>query len=646
LIVALSAAIAGIGCQGEDPPSFSISASSTTAELLQGTSGTLLLDVTRKKFTNDISLTLLGTLPEGVTAEFSQNPVPDGEPTVNIAFTVPASITPGDIALTVKASSEGAPDQTLPITLKVLLKGSHSVTLPNPTLTVAQGGGGSATVSLPRTSGNGGLVTLSASVPSGITATFAESPTGATGTSIIVSVAASVAVGNYTVTITGAQVGVTPNPQATLTVTVVAPKPTTDVTLTFCSDFVPDWVAYQNEGFNWKQVQPAGNIFSFAATDKVGLAYSFVEFGRVTVVYATRQELVAALSPKECFGTRTLSGTGAGIGATQRAFVHIATQEEEILNNAFSIDFLPPVPLDVVVVRGSEAASGFVPDKMIVRRGVTTASGALPVMDFASGEAFDVAANTLTLSGLGADGYQVQSAFGGQNPVFMTGVVSSFNILTVALPSSATSTIHSLPANRAVAGDLHELWIIAENQNGTVRWAFKYYATAADQSLTLAPTLNTVAVSVLSTGPYLRTRGQIDSQSAYATSTRIYLFQGNKTVQVETTAGFLGGVPTTWDISTPDLSSATGFSASWMPIASEDVGVVVLGMSGRAELAIGFDGLPGAGASPVAGDVLNVGIRGGTLPAPGAALRASPPRRTIGRDSRPSIRSTFFPRPR
>jgi hypothetical protein len=652
MALVLGAAIAGTSCKtGEDAPSFALSATNSTAELLQGTTGTLLIAVTRANgFTGDIELTLLGTLPAGVTAEFSQNPVPDGEPTVNIAFTVPASIAPGETELTVKASGEGVADQTLPITLKVNLKGSHSVSFPTPTLTVAQGGGGSATLNIPRTDGNGGLVTLTANAPAGITATFGESPTSATGTTVAIAAGAAVAAGNYPVTVTATQAGVTATPQATLTVTVVAPKPTTDVTLTFCSDFVPDWVAYQNEGFNWKQVQPAGNVFTFAATDKVGLAYTFVDFGIVVVTYATRQELAAAIVPRVCFGTRTLTGTAANIGTATGAWVRMGLREVEIINNGFTLDFLPPSALDLSAVRGTDSPTAFIPDKMIVRRGITTASGALPVLDFGAGEAFDPAANTLTLTGLGTDAYVAQSAFGGQAPT--VGALASpfaFNILTQAAPAGAVSTIHSLPVAQAVAGDLHELFVNTQNlQNGTLRWAFKYYSTAADHTLALAPTLNPPTVTAVTTAPYLRTRAQLESQSAYATSARFYMFQGSKQVQVETTAGFMGGVPTTWEITTPDLTSATGFSTAWMPLASVDVDWVAVAMSGRPEFAIGFEGLPGAGAPPVAGDILNVGLRGGSLPAVtgGAALRVAPARPAVGRGRRPSVRSSFFSVPR
>lgn len=616
----LGAAIAGTSCKDDPVPSFSISAANATAELLQGTSGTLVLTVTRANgYTADIELTLLGTLPEGVTAEFSQNPVPDGEPTVNIAFTVPGAITPGETDLTVQASGEGVADQTLPITLKVNIKGSHSVTLPNPTLTVSQGGGGSATVAIPRTGANAGNVTLTATAPAGLTATFAESPTTAGGTSVAIAVAASVATGSYPVTISASQVGVSPDPQATLTVVVVAPKPTTDITLAFCNDVVPNWFAYQNEGFNWKQGQPAGNLFSFAATDKVGITFAFLFDGGgavVQTIYATRQELVAAFPSRECFGTRTLTGTGAGIGATQIAAVTMGNLGAFIENNAFELDFLPSIPLDLVAIRGTEPENfTLTPDKMIVRRGVATASGALPVLDFGAGEAFDPATHTLTLTGVGSDAVFAQNNFGGST--------GSFNRLFSSLPTGSVVTTYWLPAARAVAGDLHNLYVEAFNlQAFTGRLQYQWHQTAADRSMTLSPTQNASTFSLVGTAPYVRFRGQVESQSAYGSVARFVYFQPGKGTQVEMTSAYAGGLPTTWDVTLPDLTSATGFQSSWMPSVT-DTDAITQVYSGRPELIFSLDAFPGIGADAVDADVVTSGFRFNTLTfTSGAALRA------------------------
>jgi hypothetical protein len=603
---------------GEDPSAFSIQVSTNhTAELLQGASGTLLLTITRNNFDKDIELELVGTLPEGVTTSFSQNPVPSTSPTVNIAFTIPAASTPAEIDLSIKASAEGTADVMVPITLKINVRGSHTLSLPSSTLTVAQGGGGTAAIRVNRVNSNAGSVTLSATAPAGITATFSGSPTTGTGATVVISAGASLGVGNYPVTITAAQAGVTPDPQVTLTVTVVAAKTTTNVSLAFCNDVIPTWFAFQNEGFNWKQQQPSGNLFTFAATDNVAIAYAF-DFGTQVITqvqYATRQELALAYPSRDCFGSRVLTGTSANVGSSQTAAVVMGLIGVFIENNAFTLDFLPAKPLDLVAVRGAESEFTLIPDKMIVRRGVATASGALPVLDFAAAEAFEPVTNTVTLNGLGSDFLYMQTNFGG--------ATGSFNRLFSALPSGSSVTTYSLPADKAITGDLHQLYVETFNTTTfTARLTYAWYSTAGNRTVTLSPTQNTPTISVLGTGPYARFRGQLASQAEYNSVARFVYIQTGKAVQVEMTAGFAGGTPTTWDVSLPDMTAANGFNVAWMPAGGATTRVITQAYSGRPELVFSLDALPGIGADPVAGDQVQAGFHDLTLQASAVALRA------------------------
>ena len=618
--IAAQTVLSGCG-SGEDPANFSIAVSNdATLSLLQGANGQLLLTITRNQFDKDINLSLLGTLPDGVTFAFSQNPVPSTEPTVNVTFTVPATTAPTSLSLTLKASAEGATDVTVPITVTIGVRGSHTLSLPTSALTVAQGGGGVAAVRINRLENNAGTVTLAATAPAGITATFSGSPTTGTGANVVIAAAASVAAGSYNVTITGSQPGVSPDPSTTLTVTVVAAKPTTDITLAFCADITPSWFAYQNEGFNWKQVQPAGNLFSFAATDKVGVAI-MIDAGSVKVVqvfYATRQELAAGFPQRDCFGSRSLTGTAANIGASQDAVVTMGGIFDVVENNAFALDFLLPTPLDLVAVRGSQTDDfTFIPDRMIVRRAVATASGALPVLDFTSGESFEPATSTLTMNGLGSDVSFIETQFGG--------ATASFNSIFSTLPTSATTTFYSLPADKAITGDLHRLYVEAFNLTTFAgRLSYTWYSTAGNRSITLSPTENEPVHTILGTSPYVRFRTQLESQSAYGTEVRAVYIQSGKAVQVEQTAGFLGAVPATWDVSIPDLTTAAGFTTSWMPSPGAATRIITQAFSGRPELVFSIDAFPGIGASPTAGDVVTAGFRDVLLSAQQVALRADP----------------------
>ena len=635
---ALTAALAAVviaGCGSDEPPSnFSITgANNATAEILQGSNGNLLLTITRNNFAKDITLELVGLLPDGVTSTFSQNPVPADQPTVNVSFTITSVAAPATVSLTVKASAEGVEDLLIPITLKINLRGTHTLSLPTPTLVVAQGGGGTATVRINRVDNNAGTVTLTATAPAGITASFSQSATSGTGTSVLISAAANLGAGDYTVTVKGTQAGVSPDPTTTLTVTVVAPKPTTDLTLTFCGDAAPSWLAYQNEGFNWKQVQPAGNLFTFAATDKVGIALTYVlssTSSYTSVTYATRQELAGAFSDHECFGTRSLTGTTASVGSSQFAHVGMGGFVEAVTNNAFALDFLPTRPLDLIAVRGSASAFSFSPDRMIVRRGVATASGALPVLDFATGEAISPATNTLTMVAVGSDPAYVETHFGG--------ATSSRTFLFSAEPSGPAVTFSSFPANMIVAGDLHELYAEAFNfTSNSLRLLRTWYSAPADRTVTFTPLLNPPTLAVAATAPYLRIRGQLESQSAYPTLVRFRFGQGNRENRVEMTAAYLGATPTTWDVTFPDLTAASGFSTTWAMVPGVATAYNALGFAGRPELLFGTEPTligVGLGAKPVANDLISTGLRVGTISANAASIMAPmafPYRRNLSR---------------
>src|SRR5688572_27371502 len=209
----LLALAAGCGLfGGEDEPSISLAASSTTAVVQQGGSMAITLELGRTNFEGTITLAVEGTLPAGVTATFTPTLVAAGVSTSIITIAASGSATPGVMALTIKATGEGVAEKAILIDVTVNVRGSHTVALTSSTLTVAQGGGGQSNVLLARQNNNAGNVTLSATgAPSGMTVTFGESPTTASATSVTIAATASVAPGTYNVSIAGLQPGLTPN---------------------------------------------------------------------------------------------------------------------------------------------------------------------------------------------------------------------------------------------------------------------------------------------------------------------------------------------------------------------------------------------------------------------------------------------------
>lgn len=558
--------VAGCGLfGGEDKPAISISASTTTAVLQQAGSTPITLEIGRTRFEKPVTLEIEGTLPSGVIATFSQNPVTGATTTLNISASGMA--TPGTAALTVTATGEGIAEKAILIDVTVNLRGSHTVALTSSTMSVAQSGGGQTTVLLARQNNNAGNVTLTATgAPSGMSVIFGESPTTASATSVTVAATAAVAPGSYTVSITGAQPGLSPTPTpATLAVTVVAPPATSSITVPFCPSNVPVWFAYQNDGFLWQRVTASGSSFTFSATDKVAIAFTFQNGGASDVRFylATRSEL-AGITDRDCAGTKNHPGTMSNVGSGQTAIVALGSAFEVTTGSSFLVEGVADRALDLVATRGTISGGQLTPDRMVVRRGVNLATNAsIPVIDFQAGDSFAPVSNTLSIAGMEA-GESVYS----EN--LFQGTTSTSGLIYTAEGTTGAQTMYSVPASVLVAGDMSELYVDAFNASGTVAHTLvSYFGAPGDRTETLGPLLTTPSVSVVASAPYVRERGQLSAQSAYNTAARFVYLQGaspsSKFVIVVLTAGYLGGTaPATWDVIVPDVAGTTGFNAAWM----------------------------------------------------------------------------------
>ena len=564
----------GTGCGlfgGEDEPSISLAVSSTTAVVQQAGTLPITLEIGRSNFEKPVTLAVEGTLPSGITATFSQNPVAANATTAIVTIAASGTATPGIVAVTIKATGEGVAEKAILIDVTVNVRGSHTVALTSSALTVAQGGGGQSSVLLARQNNNAGNVTLSATgAPAGMTVTFGESPTTSTGTSVTVTATASVAPGTYNVSIAGSQPGLTPNPTpAVLAVTVTTPPATTAVSIPFCASGIPVWFAYQNDGYLWQRVTPTGNAFNFAATDKLAVAFVYQDAGdsEARFYLATRSEL-AGITDRDCEGSKNHPGTTSNVSTAQTAILAMGPAFDVVSNNTFLMEGVPDRTLDLVGARGTLASGLFTPDRMVIRRGVNIASGtSIPVIDFQGPESVVPASNNLSVAGmeLGESVY-IENVF--QATTATTGLLFSTQ------GTSNTHSMYAAPAASLVAGDLNELYIDAFNASGTVAHTLvTYFSTPGDRTETLGPLLTNPTVTVAASMPYLRERGQLASQTAYPTAARFVYLQGtsqsDKFIVVVVTAAYLGGVPATWDVIVPDVSGVTGFNNSWMHVSGQ-----------------------------------------------------------------------------
>ncbi|MGA9669341.1 MAG: glycoside hydrolase family 6 protein [Terracidiphilus sp.] len=280
---------------------FTLAASPTSLSVTQGASGSDTIRVTDLSgFTGTVSFTVSG-LPNGVTASFSPT-----SSTTSTVLTLAASTTATTGAFTVTVTgTSGSNTATVPITLSVV-PGTGTFTLkPSATsLSIAQGGTGTDTITVTDVSPFTGSVTFAASgLPTGVTASF--SPASSTTSSVLTLAASSTAAaGTSTVTITGTSGTLAP---VTTTVTLTVTSPTGGFTLKPSATAL-SVVAGSNgtDTITVTDISPFTGSVSFAASGlPTGVTASFSPTSSTT-----SSILTLAVGSSATVGTSTITITG------------------------------------------------------------------------------------------------------------------------------------------------------------------------------------------------------------------------------------------------------------------------------------------------------------------------------------------------
>jgi hypothetical protein len=203
-------------------PDFSLTASPASQTVVQGSSTTFTINVSRVGgFTGSVALSVSG-LPGGATGAFSPNPAGGASSTLTV--TTATATGTGSYSLTVTGTS-GSLTHSANATLAVTAPPppDFSVSASPGSQTIGQGGSTTYTVNITRISGFAGAITLTiGGLPSGAGGNFGPNPaTGSTSTLTVTS-AASTPPGSYPLTITGTSGSLTHTASATL---VVSPPP-------------------------------------------------------------------------------------------------------------------------------------------------------------------------------------------------------------------------------------------------------------------------------------------------------------------------------------------------------------------------------------------------------------------------------------
>jgi hypothetical protein len=580
-----------MACGGDDDggpsgptPAIAIAVAPTTLTAAPGGTQTATVTLTRTNFTGAVNLAVEGA-PDGVTASFAPASLSGATNTSTLTVTVGEAVADDSYDLTVRASGEGVTSKTVPVTLTVSTAPAPGFTLAvaPATVSIIQGGTGTATATVTRTNGFAGAVNIAVSgVPQGVTITPdpASIPGNVATSTLNITVPADFTPGTHTITVTGTAEGIA-DQSTTFTLEVTQQQGGGgNVSVAYCEDDAPIWLAVQDGDGAWTRVNPGeNNTFTFnIASGKGGVAavtQNADDDFDLSVLYGTADEFNAATAGGAAVcnttptGTKTVNGTVAGVAEDELVIVALGPATAFVIpgNSDFTIQNVPEGALDLVATR--YAAENFQANKIIIRRNVNVPTGGtLDPLDFAGTEAFDPQEASLTINNIGADLasigvlYLSSSAsatlFGG-TPIFFEAEASN----------TSPRPYFGVPADKLGAGDLHFLFASAspevpegEDPDRT-RSVFEYFTTVADRTVTLGPDLAEPAFPPASVTPYLQPRATLAAQPEYNQFATITFTQDTRSADVSMTAAYAGGAG--FDLAVPDLSGAEGFDANWAP---------------------------------------------------------------------------------
>jgi hypothetical protein len=217
------------GCGGAPPPNdFSISANPTSLSVQQNHSGTSAISTAvTSGSAGTVSLTVSGC-PSGATCSVSPTSVTAGS---GSTLTINAGTAAASTYTVTVTGAEGSATHSAAVSLTVTTTpppppNDFSISATPTSLSLQQGASGTSSIKTTVTSGSAGTVTLTVSgAPSGASASVSPTSVTAGGSSTLTVNAGTAAVGNYTITVTGAEGSTTHSATVSLTVTSAPPPP-------------------------------------------------------------------------------------------------------------------------------------------------------------------------------------------------------------------------------------------------------------------------------------------------------------------------------------------------------------------------------------------------------------------------------------
>jgi uncharacterized membrane protein len=527
---------------------YSLSLSTSTLSVTPPNTGTVTINIQRAGgFAGAVALAVEG-YPTGTNATVLPSPTTGNTATLTLTTTIATPA--GTYSLFVRGEADGHPVQRVPLQLTIQPVVGYLLTISNPQMTLTAGGSAQTmNIGIQRTGGFTGAVTFSLTgLPGGFTSSF--SPATTTGTSSVLQISATTAVapGSYTGVVTGTAAGLADR-TTTISVTVIASG--TSIAWRFCSASPqPVFFAYQDGTGPYNAVSPVDGSYPISlASGRGAVIWVLPTLPKVTtdavhtrgprtaayksraaktrearsvgarslaqassgyttyVQYGTTSELQAFAQPSCPSGvTKSVSGSVANIGAGQGFGVGLGTAFYLGLpgtSTSYTLTDVPDGAHDLLSGRVNIDMSGdlvfAVPDRMILRRNQNPSNGSvLPLLDFATAEAFGPVTSQLTLTGTNGAEVELSGAFSTAN--------GTYAFINGGEHSTSTNwTYFGIPSSRLIAGDLH--WIIAGDDQG--RTAVVFAHDIVPRTLAMGPVINSPFVSVFATSPVVRMRAQL-----------------------------------------------------------------------------------------------------------------------------------------
>jgi hypothetical protein len=329
-----------------------------------------------------------------------------------------------------------------------------TLTAPSVSLGASRDDRVSVDVLIARSASFTGPVTLSVSgLPAGVTAEFATNPvTGSSATfDVVVGAAATTGTFHFALTATGS--GVQANTVA-ITLLVTAAQPTR-ITVQYCAETAPLWVAAQDGNGEWRQILPdvEGARTTFRrnfVTDRGGFATLRSSLGGaitvLDVLYGTPLELASASDTNsfDCGGgvAKNLFGSVAGLDPNESALIstgNILRAPVPAGRTSFHLSGLPSGPRDLLATRTTPLAGGSAVTSLLLRRNVDLPDGTdIGTLDFRSAEAFTPATATARVDGLPPGGAVTSTRLRtSSSDLLLTNITD--------VPTSATRPYFALP---------------------------------------------------------------------------------------------------------------------------------------------------------------------------------------------------------